>query len=248
MNNFKKMYLTGLKSERDSIVGHLVIITAFYLILLLLSRRWEASMISSISFVPLSLMVIWYLFHSFDILHREWKENTVSLFLSIPMKIECLLLSKMLALLTTYLILTMAIAAGMALIIGVNFGSLVAFIDGFLLGLSVIANSLTLLVPLTPAAFLIYLSGVSFTKGASIVRALLGLILFSLVYMGGRIASLFFGTGAIPLNFPEIISNGSQSLTIAMGSIPLALFFTACLVGMMSFFLSVRLLEERPRP
>lgn len=248
MNNLRKMYLTEMKSERDSIVGHLVIIAAFYLILLLFSGRWEASMISSISFLPLSLMIFWYLYYSVGILHREWKDKTVSLFLGIPMKIEYLLLSKMLVLLTTYLILTMAIAAGMALIFGVSFGSLAAFIDGLLLGLSVIANGITLLVPFTPAAFLIYLSGVSFTKGTSIVRALVGVALFSLVYMGSRIASLIFGTGTIPLNFPDTISNGSQSLTIAIGSIPLALFFTACLVGMLSFFMSVRLLEERPRP
>ncbi len=248
MNNLRKMYLTELKSERDSIVGHLVIIAALCLILLLLSRGGEASMISSISVVPLSLMFFWYIFYSFDILHREWKENTVSLFLSIPMKIEYLLLSKMLALLTTYLILTMAITVGMALICGISFGSLAAFIDGFLVGLSVIVHSLTLLVPLTPAVFLIYLSGVSFIQWASIVRAIVVVILFSLVYFGGRIASLVFGAAAISLDFPHTISNGSQSLSIAMASIPIYLIFTACLVGILGFFFSVRLLEERPRP
>ncbi len=248
MNNLRKMYLTELKSERDSIVGHLVIIAAFYLILLLLSGRWEASMISSISFLPLSLMIFWYLYYSVGILHREWKDKTVSLFLGIPMKIEYLLLSKMLVLLTTYLILAMAILVGMALICGISFGSLAAFIDGFLVGLSVIVNSLTLLVPLTPAVFLIYLSGVSFIQWASIVRAIVGGILFSLVYLGGRLASLVIGESTIPLNFPHTISsNGSQSLSIAIGSIPIALFFTACLVGILGFFFSVRLLEERPR-
>lgn len=249
MSYLKKFYLKELRGEKDSITGYLVIIAGFYLLALFMTFRWEPAQAASFSFVPLIIIPFWYLFYSIDILNREWKNSNISLLLGVPIKASYLLLAKMLSLLTFYLILTLAILAGAALTFGISFRSSEALLNGFLVGLSFALNNLTLLLPLTPVIFLIYLSGSSFTRWAAVVRRMVGGILIVVTVFGTRIASIVFTGRIMPLSFPHIIGgNGSQSISIGAGTIPQSLFIVACLVGILSFFLSARLLEERPRP
>ncbi len=250
MSMIKKMYLKELNGERDSITGHLVIIVGFYLIITLLSGRWEASQAFAISIIPLHLMPIWYLFYSFDILHREWKEQTLPLFLGVPMKASHLLLSKMLSLWTTYLIVILAILTGVTLISGINFGGIQATMEGLQVGLAIAINNIINFIPLTPAAFLIYLTGVSFNRWASAVRVISGAFLAMAIIYGSRIANIFLEgvIFIIPLDFPANIgSNGPEGMSIAFSAISQALFLVVCLVGILSFFLSAGLLEKKPR-
>lgn len=253
MNNLKKMYLKEMKGERDSIIGHLFIIAAFFLLLSLLAvmRRWDQGVLAGVFLLPLFLLPIWYLYYSFDIMHREWKEKTFPLLMSLPLDSKTILAAKMGSLWSTYLFLVLAISIGGALVGGLDYGLWEASMNAFLVAWGVTLTQLVLLIPFTPVAFFIYFLGVSFPRGASVLRALAAAVLLGTIYFGYQLMHWLLGRVHLHISIPETLVNRGDfptAMTFSNMSPSLGLIISALLVGIICFFLSAYLLEEKPGP
>jgi hypothetical protein len=117
-------------------------------------------------------------------------------------------------------------------------------------------SSFLLLAPLVPAAFTIYLSGVTLSVSAlaNLIRLLAGAAAAAVLYAGYRVLELVLSGRFFVLTIPavEIFYENGVMVPVHVSpleiSVPMALVFSIYIVGALSFYAGTRLLDQHFLP
>jgi ABC-type transport system involved in multi-copper enzyme maturation permease subunit len=110
-----------LKAERDTLVGLTVIAVALILIFLLVII-WQppSSAAAIVATLPFSLLQLWLIASGFYLISNEWREQTIALLGSMPVKSWSILIAKMLTAWTNFFYLALLFGLGALLVIHVD--------------------------------------------------------------------------------------------------------------------------------
>ena len=139
MKHFKLLYLKEVRGEQDAIIGYVTMIMAFMAVMFVIALRWPGSSVLAIANLPAALLPLWFIYASFDILSREWREKNIALLSSIPVQTHHVLGAKLAVVWTEYLFLSL-LSSGTLLLITLTAGIPVSFpatfseITGFIAG------------------------------------------------------------------------------------------------------------------
>lgn len=256
MSNLKNLYLKEIKGGKDFFLSYLVILFLIFLLLLTRVGTWDSGVFLDLFYSLLLIIPLWYIIYSFDLLHREWKEGTIALLLGVPVKTAKILFAKMLALLTAYLFLSLAVTGGAVLLTALSGGTGEAVMRVVQLGLLTTMDRLLVFVPFTPAIFLVYLSGASLGRRGPGVRIVVGIVLTAIIMtmysVIWRFWQIFLEVFGVPNFFVQFILNIYNKVprehVLFSITWPYLFIIFLYLMGAVCFFLSIRLLEEWSRP
>lgn len=248
MKHFKPLYLKEVRGEQDAIIGYVTMILAFMAVMFVIALMWPGSSVLAMANLPAGLLPLWFAYASFDILSREWRDKNIALLSSIPVQTRHVLGAKLAVVWTEYLFLFL-LSSGALLVIALTAGISLTFPTTFSEIAGFIAGPFMLLLPVTPIAFLIYLSGVSFSRWPTLSRLLTILVLLGLFIMVEQGAARIFPYEVVKYSLFGIHSHPQLSLTVfQMQIMPLSFALSLYVLAVPCFYAAGRLMEKYVLP
>jgi len=246
LREFTALYWKELKGEKDAIFERAMLMLVIVLVFIIVGKGvipgpgFSSELLLGILEAVLFLLLpVWIIPAGYSFLGREWKEGSVALWAALPVERWKLLLAKMCALCTEFVLL------GGLLLAGLSFWFF-PWPFQVLLNVITMLTMLLLLIliylPLAPAVFGVFLSGVSVSRLAAPVRILAGAILLGAATGVGIIFSLLVGeTAALSPGLAGYL------LLIPVGDfLPLPVVAGFYAAGILGFALSLYFLGKRP--
>ncbi|NLL58363.1 MAG: hypothetical protein GX244_07630 [Firmicutes bacterium] len=248
MKHFKLLYLKEVRGEQDAIIGYVTMIMAFMAVMFVIALRWPGSSVLAIANLPAALLPLWFIYASFDILSREWREKNIALLSSIPVQTHHVLGAKLAVVWTEYLFLSL-LSSGTLLLITLTAGIPVSFPATFSEITGFIAGPFLILLPITPIAFLIYLGGVSFSRWPTLSRLLCVLVLSGVFIIIEQGLAYLFPYEVVKYSLAGILSHPQLSLAVLQFEImPLSFALSLYVVAIPCFYAAGRLMEKYVLP